>query len=207
MKIQKIFLAAIAINVLALILNVLFLIGDVSAQSCKNWISESEFQKSVEGLPAKPGCKKNEKCFCYDGVDLRKSKIGMKQVDDLTKPIYEYADYIVENQFDEIEEEYIVIEYCPDNYQRSPSEHDCEKLSGYEQKEVEGFVEDEQRKQEVIQKENQQRAKRIHQEKIKARKEYFFNQLMHEDNGDWSSDEAYQDRALRAMGRGNADRE
>ena len=137
-----------------------------NASTCSNWISESEFQKSVEGLPAKAGCKKQEKCFCYDGVDLAISKIGYKEIDDRSKPIYEYADFEKFEYQDVDTEELIRGEACPSGFEVSRSERDCEKLSGYEQKLVEGLIVDEERKVSVTSQREQEKAQR------KAKKEF-----------------------------------
>ena len=107
-----------------------FMLSKANAQECRNWISVSELQRSQNGEAAKAGCKKNEKCFCYDGVDLRDAKIGMKSVDDFDKPIYE----------------------------------DDEELGrihvGFEQKEVEALIIDEDKKSQRLQSEQLAKQKR-----------------------------------------------
>ena len=166
MKIQRLFYIAVTVNVIAILLNFAWLIGDANASTCSNWISESEFQKSVEGLPAKAGCKKQERCFCYDGVDLAISKIGYKEIDDRSKPIYEYADF-EKYEYQDIEtKELIKGEACPNGFEKSHGDRDCEKLSGYEQKLIEGLIVDKERKASVISQREQEKAQR------KAKKEF-----------------------------------
>ena len=57
-----------------------FLINTAFSAECENWIAISELAKSQAGEAASSGCKSGEKCFCYEGVDLREVKIGMKYV-------------------------------------------------------------------------------------------------------------------------------
>lgn len=169
----------------------------VEAKSCKNWISESQFQKSQEGKPAKAGCKKSEKCFCYDGVDLRDAEIKMVTEDILSNPIYEFSELVKESspaldqsgepvldeQGDPIVNESMV---CPDGFSRHKDK--CRKLTGYEQSEpVERLVESEQKRIQRLNLEAQEKAskeaKEQEKEKLKEIMETLADELGRDDQG------------------------
>ncbi len=175
---------------LALIVNI------ANASTCSNWISESEFQKSIEGLPAKAGCKKKEKCFCYDSVDLAISKIGFKEIDDRSKPIYEYADFEKFEYQDIDTEELIKGEACPNGFEVSHGDRDCQKLLGYEQKLIEGLIVDKERKASVTSQREQRKLERIEREQKEKDMQKAFRawkeEMLTEDNRVISPEEARQ---------------
>ena len=185
-----------ALAVLSGLLWLYILVTPSVASACSNWISESEFQKSLEGLPAKAGCKKQEKCFCYDGVDLAISKIGYKEIDDRSKPIYEYADFETYEYQDIDTEELIKGEACPNGFEVSRSENDCQKLLGYEQKLIEGLVVDEERKATVIAQREQRKLERIKKKKKEKDMQKAFQawkeEMLTDDNRVISPEEARQ---------------
>lgn len=125
--------------------------------ACDNWISVSELTRSQEGEPAKAGCKKGEKCFCYEGVNLKDASVGMKEVDDKTKPIYE------------------------DDPELGRT------LVGYEKKLVEGLVVDPDKKAARLvkeaQKEQERRAKEQYNQRRREAMEVIADEIGRDDTG------------------------
>lgn len=125
-----------------------FLLFSFNSHACSNWISVSELALSQKGEPAKAGCKEGEKCFCYEGINLKDAKVGMKSVDDETKPIYEEDPEL------------------------------GRVLVGYEQKQVEGLIVDEQKKQARLEREAQKEAELEAKKKKKEMQELAKKELL-----------------------------
>lgn len=171
-----------------------------NASTCKNWISQSEFQKSQAGEAAKPNCKKNEKCFCYDGIDLRDAEIKMVTEDLLDRPIYDIKKpklRQVENK-NEIGPMADTEMYCDEDYELY--QENCRKLLGYEQSEpVEKLVISELEKSKRIDKEliEKQKLEAENKEKEKIQEAFLIiaEELSKDENGDFLSKEEMRLRA------------
>lgn len=168
-----------------------------NAKSCKNWISESEFLKSQENKPAKAGCKKDEKCFCYDGIDLRDAEIKMVTEDILSKPIYDIKEPKT-RQVDGLGPMSEMEKYCDEGYDLH--EDKCRKIVAYEQSEpVEKLVESDLKREARLQKEADekasQEAKKRNKEKLSEIIEVIADEIGRDDQGKFLTKEEIRLRA------------
>lgn len=157
------------------------------SKACKNHISKSEAIKAVNGEAAKPGCKKEEKCFCYDGINFKDAEIKMSTRDIKDKPIYEYVDLKERQSFESGLGPVLKPElYCEEGFKRHKDR--CRKLVGYEQTEPsEMLVNSQSKRQARLQKEAAEKpskeAQKRDKEKLMETIEVIADELGRDDQG------------------------
>lgn len=166
---------------------IIFFLFSLDSHACSKRVSVLELSKIQAGQSAVAGCREGSKCFCYEGLDLREVSVGMKSVDDKTKPIYQ--DIIETEQVlkgyeqKEVDDESKPITDVDGNvtgYEKKLVDDETkpifeevstvvgQEIVGYEQKQVEGLIVDEaKRAAKIAKKEHRE----LEQQKNRERKE------------------------------------